>query len=45
MVCSNLERVIISHFLAHGINFCQKQAENRLLILKHHLKGLDLSKL
>ncbi len=23
--------------------FCQKQAQNRLLILTHHLKGLSLS--
>ena len=40
----NLERVIISEKTDYTCTiFCQKQVENRLLILTHHLKAISLS--
>ncbi len=40
MVCINL-KFGMGHFRKKTIAHCQKQAENRLLILTHHLKGLS----
>ncbi len=44
MVCLN-PKFGISYFsvYAWSMIFCQKQVENRLLILMHYLKGLSLS--
>ncbi len=46
MVCfRNIPKFLINFSEKdHGLSiFCQKQAQNRYLILTHHLKGLSLS--